>query len=83
MSDEPFHAVVCRAGPCAGAAGPLLHRLRAAVRCSTHGVLISAGCVLHTTRCLQAPGHDSGAYLVVWTIDHPLWQCQEHVGAAV
>ena len=34
MSDEPFHAVVCRASPCGGAAGPLLHMLRAAVRCS-------------------------------------------------
>jgi hypothetical protein len=53
----------------AGSGGPLLHMLRAAVRGTTYGVLISAGCVLHTIRCLQGPGHESGAYLVVQPCD--------------
>ncbi len=29
MSDEPFNAIVCRAGPCATAAAPLLRGLDA------------------------------------------------------
>ncbi|HTW05592.1 MAG TPA: hypothetical protein VMF87_35235, partial [Streptosporangiaceae bacterium] len=69
MSDEPFNAVVCNAGPCAGPAGPLLRHLSAATRRCPHGVLISTGCVLRAERCLRAPGHDSGAYLMVQPCD--------------
>lgn len=69
MSDEPFNAVVCRAGPCAGAAAPLLRHLGAATRRCPHGVLISAGCLLRASRCLRAPAHDSGAYLFVQPCD--------------
>jgi 2-keto-3-deoxy-6-phosphogluconate aldolase len=69
MNDEPFNAVLCRSGPCAGAAGQLLERLRAATRRCPQGVLISAGCVLRAPRCLAAPGHDSGAYLLVQPCD--------------
>jgi hypothetical protein len=46
VSDQAFNAVVCRAGPCAGAAGSLLNRLRAATRRCPQGVLVSTGCVL-------------------------------------
>jgi hypothetical protein len=69
MSDQPFNAVVCRSGPCAGAAGPLLRRLRDATRRCPQGVLISAGCLLRASRCRRAPGHDSGAYLMVQPCD--------------
>jgi hypothetical protein len=69
MSDEPFSAVVCRSGPCAGTAGQLLHRLRAAVRRCPHGVLISTGCVLRAARCRRGPDHESGAYLLVQPCD--------------
>jgi hypothetical protein len=69
VSDEPFNAVVCRAGPCASSAGPLLHHLGAATGRCPHGVLISTGCVLRAERCLRAPGHDSGAYLMVQPCD--------------
>jgi hypothetical protein len=69
VSDQPFSAVVCRSAPCDIAAGPLLGRLRAATRRCPHGVLISAGCVLRASRCYQAPGHDSGAYLFVQPCD--------------
>jgi hypothetical protein len=69
VSDRPFNAVVCRAGPCAGAAAPLLRHLGAATRRCPHGVLISTGCVLRASRCLRAPGHDSGAYLLVQPCD--------------
>jgi hypothetical protein len=69
VSDEPFNAVVCRAGPCTQAAAPLLRRLGAATRRCPHGVLISAGCVLRASRCLGAPAHDSGAYLLVQPCD--------------
>jgi len=69
VNDEPFNAVVCRAGPCARSAGPLLHHLGAATGRCPHGVLISTGCVLRAERCLRAPGHDSGAYLMVQPCD--------------
>ena len=69
MSDEPFNAVVCQAGPCTRAATPLLRHLGAATRRCPHGVLISTGCVLRAARCLSAPAHDSGAYLVVQPCD--------------
>jgi hypothetical protein len=69
MSDEPFNAVVCRAGPCARAAVPLLRHLGAATRRCPHGVLVSTGCLLRASRCLRAPGHDSGAYLLVQPCD--------------
>jgi hypothetical protein len=69
VSDQPFNAVVCRAGPCAGAAAPLLRHLGAATRRCPHGVLISTGCVLRASRCQLAPGHDSGAYLLVQPCD--------------
>ena len=69
VSDQPFNAVVCRAGPCAGAAAPLLRHLGAATRRCPPGVLISAGCVLRASRCLRAPGHDSGAYALVQPCD--------------
>jgi hypothetical protein len=68
VSDQPFNAVVCRSGPCAGVAGGLLRRLRVATRRCPHGVLISTGCLLHTARC-RAPGHDSGTYLLVQPCD--------------
>ena len=69
VSDQPFNAVVCRVGPCAGAAAPLLSHLGAATRRCPHGVMISTGCVLRAPRCLRAPGHDSGAYLAVQPCD--------------
>jgi hypothetical protein len=69
MNDRPFNAVVCRSGPCAGAAEQLLERLRAATRRCPQGVLISAGCLLRAPRCQAARGHDSGAYLVVQPCD--------------
>ena len=69
MNDHPFNAVVCRSGPCAGASGQLLERLRTATRSCPHGVLISAGCVLRAARCRAAPGYDSGAYLLVQPCD--------------
>jgi hypothetical protein len=69
VSDQAFNAIVCRAGPCAGAAVPLLRHLDAATRRCPHGVLISTGCVLRASRCLRAPGHDSGAYLLVQPCD--------------
>ena len=69
MNDRPFNAVLCRSGPCAGASKPLLERLRAATRRCPHGVLISAGCLLRAPRCRAAPGHDSGAYLLVQPCD--------------
>jgi hypothetical protein len=68
VTDQPFNAVVCRSGPCAGAAGGLLQQLRAATRRCPHGVLISGGCLLRAARC-RAPGHDSGAYLLVQPCD--------------
>ena len=68
MNDRPFNAVVCQSGPCAGTAGQLLERLRAATRRCPQGVLISTGCLLRAPRC-QAPGHDSGAYLLVQPCD--------------
>jgi hypothetical protein len=69
VSDKPFNAVVCRVGPCAAAAAPLLRHLGAATRRCPHGVLISTGCVLRASRCLRAPTHDSGAYLLVQPCD--------------
>jgi hypothetical protein len=69
VSDEPFSAVVCRAGPCAGAPASLLRLLGTATRSCPHGVLVSTGCVLRAPRCLRAPGHDSGAYLLVQPCD--------------
>ena len=68
VNDHPFNAVVCRAGPCAGAAGRLVPLLRAATRRCPHGVLISSGCLLRAPRC-RVPGHDSGAYLLVQPCD--------------
>jgi hypothetical protein len=68
VNDHTFNAVVCRSGPCAGTAGRLVPLLRAATRRCPHGVLISAGCLLHAARC-RAPGHDSGAYLLVQPCD--------------
>ena len=69
VTDQAFNAVVCRAGPCAGTAVPLLHQLAATTRRCPHGVLISTSCVLHASRCLRAPEHDSGAYLLVQPCD--------------
>jgi hypothetical protein len=69
VSDEPFNAVVCRAGPCAPAAVPLLRQLGEATRRCQHGVLISTGCVLRAPRCLAAPTRESGAYLLVQPCD--------------
>jgi len=69
VNDEPFNAVVCKAGPCAGSAGQLLLHLSAATRRCPQGVLISTGCVLRAERCLRAPGHDSGTYLLVQPCD--------------
>ena len=69
MSDRPFSAVVCCSGPCAGASKQLLERLGAATRRCPHGVLISTGCLLHAPRCRAAPGHDSGAFLLVQPCD--------------
>jgi hypothetical protein len=68
VSDQPFNAVVCQSGPCAGTAGRLLQRLRAATRRCPYGVLISTGCLLRAPRC-QGPDHDSGAYLLVQPCD--------------
>jgi len=64
VTDHPFNAAVCRSGACAGTTNRLLPLLRAATRRCPHGVLISVGCLLHAPRC-QAPGRDSGAYLLV------------------
>jgi hypothetical protein len=69
VSDQPFYAVVCQAGPCAGAADPLLRHLGAATRRCPQGVLIRTGCVLRASRCLRTPGHDSGAYALVQPCD--------------
>ena len=69
MNDQPFYAVVCQSGPCAGTAGQLLERLRAATRRCPQGVLISSGCLLRAPRCRATPGHDSGAFLLVQPCD--------------
>ena len=69
MSVRAFNAAVCRTGPCSGAAVPLLSRLRDATRRCPQGVLISTGCLLRASRCLRAPGHESGAYLLVQPCD--------------
>jgi hypothetical protein len=68
VNDHPFNAAVCQSGPCAGPAGRLVPLLRAATRRCPHGVLISAGCLLRASRC-RAPGHESGAYLLVQPCD--------------
>ena len=68
VNDHPFHAAVCRSGPCAGTTRRLVPLLRAATRRCPRGVLISAGCLLHAPRC-RGPGHDSGAYLLVQPCD--------------
>jgi 2-keto-3-deoxy-6-phosphogluconate aldolase len=68
VTEHPFNAAVCRSGACTGTTGRLLPLLRAATRRCPHGVLISTGCLLHAPRC-HAPGHDSGAYLLVQPCD--------------
>jgi 2-keto-3-deoxy-6-phosphogluconate aldolase len=68
VNDHPFNTTVCRSGTCAGTARRLVPALRAATRRCPHGVLISAGCLLRAPRC-RAPGHDSGAYLLVQPCD--------------
>jgi hypothetical protein len=68
MNDHPFNAAVCRSDPCAGTARSLVPLLRAATRRCPHGVLISAGCLLHAPRC-RAPCQESGTYLLVQPCD--------------
>lgn len=51
-----YTAVLCVAGGCAGpAAGTVLDGLRAAVRASRGGVLVSAGCTLGPVACRLRP----------------------------
>lgn len=69
MNDQPFNAIVCLSGPCADSGQRLLQRLRAAIRRCPQGVLISTGCLLRAPRCRTAPGHDSGAYLLIQPCD--------------
>jgi hypothetical protein len=69
VNDQPFNAVVCLSGPCVGSGQRLLQRLRTVIRRCPHGVLISTGCLLHTSCCRTAPDHDSGAYLLVQPCD--------------
>jgi hypothetical protein len=66
--DQPFSAAICRSGACTATAERLLPCLRAATRRCNQGVLISSGCLLRAHRC-QAPGRNSGTYLVVQPCD--------------
>jgi hypothetical protein len=71
VTDRPFTAAVCGAGPCrAGEASlDLLARLPGAVRRCPHGVLIRTGCLLHAARCRAGAEHDNGCYLLVQPCD--------------
>jgi hypothetical protein len=69
VTDQPFTAVICQAGPCTRNGRRLLEHLRAATRRCPHGVLIRTGCLLRAPRCQTAPDHDSGTYLLVQPCD--------------
>lgn len=75
MAAEGFTVVVCSADPCCTAV-PLLPALRAAVRATPHGVLISSGCTLGTLTCRTRA---TGSVVLVQPCD----AARRPVGAAV
>ncbi|WP_192809656.1 hypothetical protein [Actinomadura rudentiformis] len=81
VTDQPFTAVVCQAGPCRphGSGPDFMPWLAAVVRQCPQGVLVRTGCLLRAPRCQAGAAHDSGCYLLVQPCD----TARQPYGAAI